>query len=346
MKNAYKVLFVLLLTSTSIYAKSRSDVNTNRSGNNRSRVSNLRASSTIRNLDSSTTSSSSTELDKESCEEIFYKCMDEKTNETLMQYDIIYDDYSDMITDIYSGMTMPAFKCIYSPRVKSIYSTYYFNTNVSSPTAGFVDKIGKNSIEYYNYLKENATNVANKTLGVEMLDSDVLSLGSISMKPLKKGSVNLPSVSYKITTLNPTKIFEANVAYCMDSSQNTDLEGCPKLSKKLAEKWEEADLSLNKSCKDYEVFLSEKLIKAKENATSFITGLKTKLESAIEEFNLKIEAEEELKALEEAAKAKEEEEKEKEKANTVVLKKDELNPLVLDIRRSFYERQGKKVIIE
>ena len=63
----------------------------------------------------------------------------------------------------------------------------------------------------------------------------------------------------------------------------------------------------------------------------------------IEEFNLKIEAEEELKALEEAAKAKEEEEKEKEKANTVVLRKEDY---LLYHKVKKYNKEGKKIIIE
>ena len=79
--------------------------------------------------------------------------------------------------------------------------------------------------------------------------------------------------------------------------------GCPKLKKSLADKWKDANPTIKKSCNDYTVFLTEKKSKAKSTAEDFIKTLKTKFTSIIEEYNLKIEADEELKALEAEEKA-------------------------------------------
>ena len=303
MKNICITLICSLLISNIASAGPRGGSLRSAGGKRRAGSSSIRSASTRNMLSTELSSNSNTvveEKDTSTCEDIFYSCMDKKTTEVVMQNEIIYNDYNDMITDIYSGMSTPAFKCVYSPELKTIYSKYYYNRTLSAPIGGRSEKIRTKSIEYYNYLKQNASDVASKKIPVNFIQNEVLTIAGIEIEPHNMNSENLPDVSYKITTIEPTKLFEANVEYCLDESKNEELLGCQKLKKSLAEKWKEENPSLKKSCNDYEVFLTEKMSKEKSAAEDFIKTLKTKLTSAIEEYNLKIEADEQLKALEEA----------------------------------------------
>ncbi len=234
------------------------------------------------------------------CEKIFYKCMDEKTNESVMSNDIVYNDYADMISDIYSGNS-PAFKCIYSNNLKSLYAKYYFGREISAPMNGHMEKVRSNSIEYYNYLKNNATQVASKKASVDKIDSEVLDI--LGIKKTLNMSQILPDVSYTITTIDGTALLDENVAYCSDASRNKDYEGCDKMKKSWVDNYKEENPSMLKSCKDYEVFLSSKLTQAKSSTNDYILKLGKKIESVIKEYELKKTAEEELKKLEEEEKS-------------------------------------------
>ncbi len=236
------------------------------------------------------------EKNAKTCEKIFYKCMDDKTSEVVMSNDIVYNDYADLMTDIYSGNS-PAFKCVYSNNLKSLYSKYYFGREISAPTNGHLEKIRSNSIEYYNYLKNNATQVSSKKISAKYADDYVLEIAGIK-RNLKGASQELPDVSYTITTIDGNALYNENVAYCSDASQNVDFDGCDKIKKSWIENYKEENPSMLKSCKDYEVFLSSKLTQAKTSTSDYISKLKTKLESSIKEYELKITAEEELKKLE------------------------------------------------
>lgn len=303
-----KSIYIALLASIFISDMANADIRGNkksvRASNTTKRSStrgSLRAaaisSSSTSSEGTSKTSSTSEAKDTKTCEKIFYSCMDEKTNEAVMTNELIYNDYSDMLSDIYSGMTAPAFKCIYSNKVKSLYSTYYYGYEISTPMAGMNEKIQSNSIEYYSYLKDNATSVANKRLPVTQVDREVLKFADVKTEPSDMKFATLPDVSYKITTLDTNALFDSNVAYCMDPTQNKELEGCPTLKKSLSDKYKDMDVSLSKTCKDYEVFLTTKLSQAKTSAKDYIIKLKTKISSVIDEYNLKKEAEEELKNL-------------------------------------------------
>lgn len=259
-------------------------------------VSNKRSvkSTTLR---TSTTSSDEEEDVKtqDDCKQIFYTCMDKKTNESVMQYETFYDDYNDMLTDIYDGMTSPVFKCIYSNNVKDLYETYYYNQSGLDASGGWTQKIRKNSIEYYNFLKQNANDVATKKITANLVYPEVLTIAAISVSPLEASPQPVPNVSYKFTTINPTNLFELNTQYCIDVEKNKNLEGCSKIKKTWAEDWKNtAPNTLTKNCQDYETFLVEKRSKAKQSAETFILSLKTQITNAINEYNAKIEAQREL----------------------------------------------------
>lgn len=240
------------------------------------------------------------EKTQKECEELFYACMDGKTNETVMSNEFIYSDYSDMLSDIYAGVTAPVFKCIYSDDVKSLYSKYNFGRDIFGPSNGRIDKIEKNSINYYAYLKDNATKVANKKIPITEVNRDVLKMVGIETMPIGlKLSVELPDVSYNVTTINGSSAYKLNSEYCLDPTKNTELEGCKKIKQDWANNYRRLPPTSSKSCEDYEVFLSEKLTDAKKSATDYIFGLKKKIETIIDEYNLKKEAEEELKNLNE-----------------------------------------------
>ena len=247
---------------------------------------------------SNTTSTtvSTTEEDKTPavCEKIFYDCMDKKTIETLMQNEMFYDDYNDMITDIYNGMSSPAFKCIYNENIKDLYGTYYYN-QTDLEADGTEDKIKKNSIEYYAFLKQNASDIATKKITANLVHTDVLNLAGITVTPLNAKVQSVPNVSYKFTILNPTKAFNLNKEYCLDPEQNKSLEDCAKLKKSIADTWKNMEPNtMAKSCQDYETFLIDKRSQAKQAAETFILSLKTQIINAINEYNAKIEAEKEL----------------------------------------------------
>ena len=256
--------------------------------------------------ESASTSEKETDISTEEktvkvCEKIFYKCMDEKTNESVMSNDIVYNDYADMISDIYSGNS-PAFKCIYSNNLKSLYAKYYFGREISAPMNGHIEKVRSNSIEYYSYLKDNATQVANKKISADKIDSEVLDM--LGMKKTLNLSQTLPDVSYTITTIDGTALLDENVAYCSDASRNKDYEGCDKMKKSWVDNYKEENPSMLKSCKDYEVFLSSKLTQSKSSTSDYVSKIRKKIESVINEYELKKEAEEELKKLEEEEKSK------------------------------------------
>lgn len=232
---------------------------------------------------------------KDDCKQIFYNCMDKKTNESVMQYENFYDDYNDMLTDIYDGMSSPAFKCLYSNNIKDLYETYYYNQNGLDASNGTIQKVKKNSIEYYAFLKQNANDVATKKITANMIYPEVLTIAGISVGPVGATPQSVPEVSYKFTILNPTNLLETNTQYCLNPEKNKNLDGCPKLNKTLVENWKNmAPNTLTKNCQDYETFLVEKRSKAKQSAEKFILSLKTQITNAINEYNAKAEAQKEI----------------------------------------------------
>lgn len=325
MKNFYKVIFTSILISTECFAGVRGSIGSdkrvasNRGGaKRRSASTSARASAGLRSsmISASATTASTTssttptvEKDEAGCKQIFYTCMNDKTMEAVMQNELLYDDYNDMVSDIYSGMSQPPFRCIYSNKVKNLYSSYNYGFEISAPSGNTnAEKIKKGSIAYYSFLKDNASDVATKKLSAKLLHSEALAMANLTISPIDSENPKLAEVSYKITTLDTKKIFDENVKYCIDPKQNTDIDGCENLSKstgrKWGEAWKEETPSVNASCKDYEVFLTEKRTKAKEQAQAYISQLSTKLFSVIEEYNLKVESDKKLKALEEQEKRK------------------------------------------
>ena len=306
-----KSFYISLLTSIAIaelfgFEASAREKKVVRAGNSR-RAGGLRASAMSAIVNTTSTTNTTTETDEtvkdkdvKTCEQIFYTCMDEKTNESVMLNEAVYTDYSDMLTDVYSGMTAPAFKCIYSNDVKSLYSKYYFGRDIFAPSNGRLEKINGNSIEYYAYLKDNATKAANKKISIDTIDREVLKIAGIETYPKNlKFSSELPDVSYTITTIDGNALYNQNTAYCLDKTKNKDLEGCVKIKKSWADDYRTQKPNVAKSCDDYEVFLSGKLSNAKKSAKEYINTLKTKISAVIDEYNLKLEAEEELKKINE-----------------------------------------------
>ena len=176
-----------------------------------------------------------------------------------------------------------------------MYETYYYNQSGLDASGGMTQKIRKNSIEYYNFLKQNANDVATKKITANLVHPEVLTIAAISVSPLDASPQPVPDVSYKFTTLNPKNLLELNTQYCLDSEKNKNLEGCPKLNKTLAEDWKNlSPNTLTKNCQDYETFLVDKRSKAKQAAETFILSLKTQITNAINEYNAKIEAQREL----------------------------------------------------
>ena len=231
---------------------------------------------------------------KEVCEQLVYECMNKKTDEVVQGNEAYFNDYNDMLTDIYGGISNPAFKCIFNNEVKDLYSNYYYG-KTGMEASERVDKIKKKSIEYYKFLKQNASDIASKRIAVNMVLPEVLSIAGISETPIDMKSQSLPDVSYKFTTLDSKSTFEQSKTYCTDPEQNKELEGCSKIKQDIADNWKTlAPNTIAKSCQDYETFLIDKKSKAQREAETFIMGLKLKIENNIKEYNAKIEADTKL----------------------------------------------------
>ncbi len=288
MKSSILTLTIILSLSNITMARDLSRNTARVVSNNRSiRVMNANSSS---NSIATTSTTEEVEKTKEVCEQIFYDCMDKKTDELVMQNEVYFDDYNDMLTDIYAGMTNPSFKCLYKNDIKDLYSKYYYNQTGLDSSMG-VKKIKTKSIEYYNFLKQNANDVATKRIATNMILPEVLTIAGIEIEPIGMNSQSLPNVTYKFTTLNPITSFNMNVEYCMNPKTNQDLDGCDKLRKNIADDYKTLPPNtITKNCQDYETFLMDKRTKAEEEARTFIIGLKTKLTNNIEEYNAKIEA--------------------------------------------------------
>ncbi|MBD5398523.1 hypothetical protein HDR60_03380 [bacterium] len=279
-------IFVLaLILSSQVMASNNSRV-LSKSISNRS----LRGNATA----TTTTTTITEDKTKEQCEQIFYDCMDKKTNETVMQYEVYYDDYNDMLSDIYNGMSSPVFKCIYSNDIKDLYSSYYYG-QTGLDVDGNTVKIKKNSIAYYNFLKQNASDVASKKISANMVLPEVLNIAGITKTPIDSKAQTTPNVSYKFTTVVPLTLFNLNKEYCMDVEKNKDLDGCAKLKNNLADNWKNlTPNTMSKSCQDYETFLIDKRTQAQQATQTFILSLKTQIINAIDEYNAKIEASKQL----------------------------------------------------
>lgn len=231
----------------------------------------------------------------EVCIDLVYDCMENKTNEIVMQNEDFFDDYNDMLTDIYGGMITPSFKCIYDKNLKNLYSEYYYGIDDLDEVSGKTEEIKRNSIEYWSFLKQNAMDVASKKISPSMINTKILGIADINIFPMNRVSQDLPGVSYKSTLVNPDVEFEMATAYCIDPEKNEDLEGCQTFRKNFTEKWKEIEPNtVKKSCSNYEVFLADKKTKAERGAEVFIIGLRTKLINVIEEHNAKIIATQEL----------------------------------------------------
>ncbi len=255
-----------------------------------------KAAATTATTETTETKKTTKAKDAQECEKIFFDCMDTKTRESLMANEALYTDYEDMVSEFYSGMKTPVFKCIYSDDVRGLYSKYNYGFELSDSSSR-IEKIRRNSTYYYMYLKENATNVVNRSLLIQQVDSDVLSIAGVEKSVEGQSNPELWDVSYSILSVQPKVLWKENVAYCTNPKQNEELEGCPKLKSDAPEKWLSNIPTKKQSCADYETFLKNTLSRAKSDSTKYIQTLRPKLESLIDEYNLKTDAEKELALL-------------------------------------------------
>jgi len=322
-------LGILLVSEQGVFAKSVSKksakrvASTSRKGATRHASSSARraAATAVKNSAVSTTSSTVSEVEeveedeektKDACIEAYNNCMEQKTVESLMMYDDLFNDYSDMVSDIYNGMSQPTFRCLYSDDVIAIHTKYYYGSELSAPTEGGMSKklITTDSIEYQNFLKTNAEQVANKKYSPAFLSDKVIEIAGLKKKPLEQQALELPEVSYKVTALDPIKVYKENRDYCVNPKENTNLQGCRKISDDIINAWKNKSPKIEKSCDDYRLFLTEKKSKSEKETKDLIIGLSNKLSSAIEEYNLKIEADRALEQSETDKKNAEEKKKE------------------------------------
>lgn len=250
----------------------------------------------------------------QSCQKIYFECMDDKTNESVQSFDILYNDYSDMLSDIYSGMKAPVFKCLYSEDIRKIYSKFYYGvSSVNSSGGSYVQQVTSGSIEFYSFLKDNAVNVATKKISPALLNESVFEIAGLKVKPYGMGSsFETKPVSYKVTTIDPVNLLNDNNKYCIDPKQNLKFAECDdpfinNVKDEWKEEWLKSSPELEQSCRDYKAFLKDKLGKAKKEASSFILSLVSKLSTVIDEYNLKEDSEKELKQIEEQEKLEEKE---------------------------------------
>ncbi|MDR2098701.1 MAG: hypothetical protein LBO78_01590 [Rickettsiales bacterium] len=236
----------------------------------------------------------------EECTGIFYSCMDKKTNEATMTFDVFFDDYNDMLTDVYAGMKSPPFKCVFSKKAREIYTSNYYGIDSLSFESGTKneDKIRRGSIGYYDYLKANAMDVSSGKIMPQHIYSGVLELVDITVFPRNQVPGNLPAVSYKVTTMDAGKALQEAQDFCFSAEKNPDMDGCPFKGMKLGslvDDWKKADpITMDKSCMDYEVFLTDKKSKAKSAAVDFISTLKTKITENIQNYNDNTDAKDEM----------------------------------------------------
>ncbi|MCR5506359.1 MAG: hypothetical protein K6F04_00755 [bacterium] len=313
-KSIYIALFAsLILTETTVVNAGRGSKKSVRASTSKragttgavrrraASTASVQSGSTSSSSSSSSSSSTTEEKDVNACEQIFYECMNEKTQESLMANEALYTDYEDLISEFYSGMKTPVFKCIYSDDVKALYSKYNYGFELNDSSSR-IERIRRNSIYYYMYLKENATEAINKKIIAPQIHKDVLSLAKTDKKTSNQVDPNMWDVSYVILSVQPRRLWQENIAYCTDPAQNKNLSGCPKMRETLVEKWSDKWLeqtpTKKQSCNEYETFLKNNLTKAKAETVKYITGIRSELEGVIDAYNLKTESEKELTLLE------------------------------------------------
>ena len=312
-----KGIYIALFTSA--FLTSTLAVNAGRGGSNNGGKKSVRAGGTrraggskrasainaIRNSGVNTTSTSTDDTEKKStskvktvqeCEKVFFDCMDNKTRESLMANEALYTDYEDMVSEFYSGLQSPVFKCIYSDDVRDLYSKYNYGFQLSDSSSR-IEQIRRGSIYYYMFLKENATNVVNRSYIIQQVDSEVLSIAGVEKSVEGQSDPALWDVSYSILSVQPKALWKTNLAYCSDPMQNEELAGCSKLKSDIAERWLANVPTKKQSCADYETFLKNTLSRAKSDSTKYIQTLRKQLESLIDEYNLKTDSERELALL-------------------------------------------------
>jgi len=223
---------------------------------------------------------------QESCRAIVAECMDNALTAAVLEVDVLYDDYNDMVSDVYGGMKTPPFKCAYTFDGRQLFTRFYFGLSNLGPVGMGSDgmkRVEKDSIEYYNFLRQNALDVASKKLPATELNPGVLKIAGITTS-VEGTKPQLPFADYRITTFDGEARFKADRKACTDMSR-PELAGCDGLLEGAVPAWLRLDPSQDKSCEDYKVFLSKKLAKARDDAQLAIAPLKSRLQTIVDEHN-------------------------------------------------------------
>ncbi|MDR3126497.1 MAG: hypothetical protein LBT92_02595 [Rickettsiales bacterium] len=228
---------------------------------------------------------------KEKCVIELDKCMDNKLLLATQAGGAVYDDYNDMLADIYNGVDIVPFKCMYSESIKTINAKFYYgNTTLVS---GAMMDVKPGSIEYYKFLAENFSSVLAKKLPPMFLAPEVLKIANID-RPITNWTPNSPEGSISISSLRPEDRFKADANACLNPELNPDVEGCgEQITYNTAVLWRSSgDITVDKSCRDYETHLTAKLAKLKKTTEAAIQQKRQQLIEIIDEYNANEEAKE------------------------------------------------------
>jgi hypothetical protein len=221
---------------------------------------------------------------KEKCTIELGKCMDAKLLLATQGSGTVYDDYNDMLADIYNGVDMVPFKCLYSESIKTINARFYYgNTTLVS---GAMMDVKPGSIEYYKFLGENLSGVLSKKLPAMFLSPEVLKIANID-REIRDWTPNSPEGSISISSLRPEDRFKSDANACISPELNPEMEGCgDQITYNTAVLWRSSgDITVDKSCRDYETYLTAKLAKLKKTTEAAIQQKRQQLTEIIDEYN-------------------------------------------------------------
>ena len=223
---------------------------------------------------------------QEECRQAVFECMDNALMAAVMESEVLFDDYNDMITELHGGMRMPPFKCAYAFELRSIFTRFHFGLSNLNP--GDMRRIERNSIAYYNFLRQNALEVASRRLPVTELHPAAIAMAGITTRP-EGARVQLPFADTRITVFDGEARFNADRRACTDLS-HPRLAGCEGQLDGAIAAWRRADPSEERSCEEYRTFLTLRLNQSREEARLAIVPLRSRLQTMIDEHNANLEA--------------------------------------------------------
>lgn len=225
------------------------------------------------------------------CFKIYRNCMDKQIDDVVLDKHLeLMDDYQDMTIEYYTETDVPPFRCAYKQSIVKDYLDFHFGiTSVDKSQNNYPQK---KSIEYYKALSQQINDLSIGIINPSNLDEKILS-DARSPFPTDLNEAKMTTANLRFADYNASDYLKQATLYCQDSKKIEKLKGCEKLLKKSQDWYFSGSekvhhISVNKSCKEYNTYLSQILNNAEKEYEELINANSDLITKKVKEYNEKI----------------------------------------------------------